>query len=56
MTDVPTSLPTSVLGGIGVIEQIVAAVFEGAVRTIGIDDHLVVVLLHGVYRAEGWMR
>jgi len=56
VTDGLAALPPSVLGGLGLIGQVVDGVFEGNVRTIGIYDHLLVALLHGVYLAEGWMR
>jgi len=52
----PPLLDPSVLGGLGMIGQITAQVFEGNVRAVGIADHLLVALLYGVYSAEGWMR
>jgi hypothetical protein len=51
-----STLPPPVLAGVGVIAQVVDAVFEGGVRAVGIYDHLLVPLLYGVYKAQGWMR
>jgi len=56
VTDTLSTLRPAVLAGVGAIEQVVAAVFEGSVRTVGIYDHLLVPLLYGVYEAQGWMR